>query len=75
MIKYQNECVDCPPEMGCLGSSCPYRNVRRVYCDKCGHEEDVYEWGDEEWCFDCILEECGEDVDEDELKDSLVKIN
>ena len=31
MIKYENECVGCPPERGCLGSSCPYMNVPRLY--------------------------------------------
>lgn len=38
MIKYENECVGCPPEMGCMGDSCPYRNVPVYYCDECGEE-------------------------------------
>lgn len=45
MIKYENECVGCPPEMGCMGNACPYRNVPVYYCDECGEEigyEDVY---------------------------------
>ena len=29
MIKYEDECVGCPPERGCLGSVCPNRNVPR----------------------------------------------
>ena len=35
MIKYEDECVGCPPEMGCLGDSCPNRDVKHLYCDKC----------------------------------------
>lgn len=38
MIKYINECVGCPPERGCLGSSCPNRNVPVIICDMCGEE-------------------------------------
>ena len=38
MVRIENECVGCPPEMGCIGNLCPYRNVRRYYCDKCGEE-------------------------------------
>lgn len=38
MIRYENECVGCPPELGCLGNSCPNRNVERHYCDECGIE-------------------------------------
>lgn len=35
MIRYEDQCVGCPPEMGCLGSSCPYSNVPVIYCDSC----------------------------------------
>lgn len=28
MVTYENECVGCPPEKGCLGSTCPYRKVK-----------------------------------------------
>ena len=50
----ENECVGCPPEMGCLGSSCPNRNVTRFYCDHCGEEEELYYYDGEELCIDCI---------------------
>ena len=51
MIKYENECVGCPPERGCLGSSCPYINVPRLYCDDCGEEDEkLYENDDEQLC-------------------------
>ena len=38
MIRFENECVGCPPERGCIGSACPYVNVPRCYCDDCGEE-------------------------------------
>ena len=57
MIRYENECVGCPPEMGCLGSSCPNRNVPHRYCDKCGeeiYEDEIYDVEGEELCLDCL---------------------
>lgn len=54
MIKYENDCVGCPPEMGCLGSSCPNRNVPYYYCDRCGEEVDAYfDINGEMICDDC----------------------
>ena len=54
MVEITNECVGCPPEMGCLGSSCPNRNVKRFYCDECKEETQIYEFDGEELCIDCI---------------------
>lgn len=56
MHRIENECVGCPPEIGCMGSSCPNRNVVRFYCDKCGEETTLYYYEDEELCANCILE-------------------
>jgi L-rhamnose isomerase len=56
MIKIENECVGCPPEMGCMGSSCPQMNVKRFYCDNCGAERKLYEYDGKELCLDCIEE-------------------
>ena len=57
MIKYEDECVGCPPEMGCLGDGCPNRNVQRMYCDQCNDEvEEIYIFDDEELCRDCLLD-------------------
>ena len=54
MIKYEDECVGCPPERGCLGSACPNRNVPYYYCDICGEEVDSYFDIDGEMvCDDC----------------------
>lgn len=58
MVRIENECVGCPPEMGCIGNLCPYRNVRRYYCDKCGEEvETLYYFDAQELCLDCIEEQ------------------
>ena len=37
-IVLEDECVSCPPEVGCLGSACPKKNVAHYYCDKCVKE-------------------------------------
>lgn len=54
MIKIENDCVGCPPEMGCMGNSCKYRNVKHYYCDECDEETDIYDFDGEELCIDCI---------------------
>lgn len=54
MIQMENECVGCPTEMGCLGSSCPYNNVPHYYCDDCGEEEQLYHFEEEHLCIECI---------------------
>ena len=59
MIRYEDECVGCPPEMGCLGSGCPNRNVPHYYCDKCGEEyspEELYDYDGEIMCKECLIE-------------------
>ena len=57
MVKYENECVCCPPGMGCLGDSCPNRNVMHLYCDKCNADcEELYDYDGEELCEDCLLD-------------------
>lgn len=55
-IRYENECVGCPPDMGCLGSACPNRRVPHLYCDKCKREvDDLYDYDDKQICLDCIV--------------------
>lgn len=58
MVRYEDECVGCPPGLGCFGLSCQYKNVPHYYCDKCGEEiyDEVYEDdGYEHICLDCLL--------------------
>lgn len=57
MKKIENECVGCPPEMGCLGSSCPNVNVVHYYCDRCEDEDTLYYYDGEEICGTCLLKE------------------
>lgn len=60
MIQYEDECVGCPKEMGCLGSACPHMNVPHYYCDKCDEEldpDDMYgDLDDEIFCRECFLD-------------------
>ena len=55
MIKYEDQCVGCPPEMGCLGSSCPNRNVKVITCDVCGAYGE-YEFDGKQYCESCLIE-------------------
>ena len=63
MIKYENDCVGCPPNMGCMGDACPYKNVPHYYCDECG-EEIVDNPGYAEYyttdCTDHLCKDCYE---------------
>ena len=57
MVKTENQCVDCG--LPCLGSSCPNRNVKVHYCDKCNDKlsyDEMYEVDDEELCEECLKE-------------------
>lgn len=60
MIKYEDECVGCPPEIGCRGNACSNRNVPHYYCDDCGDDvEDLYEYDGEQLCLECLLDIVG----------------
>lgn len=64
MIIYEDECVGCPKEMGCMGSACPYMNVPHYCCDGCGYEDDEFYtffdgWGidtEDIYCYDCVID-------------------
>lgn len=56
MRKVEDECVvSCIGN--CMGNSCPYKNVVRYYCDKCGEEATLYHYDNEELCEYCLLNE------------------
>ena len=57
MKKVENECIGCPTEIGCFGSSCKYSNVIRYYCDFCKEETKLYEYNGYEICEECLLKE------------------
>ena len=59
MIRIEDECVGCSPEIGCYGEVCPLRNVEHYFCDHCCEEiegADVYTVDDEDLCEDCLKE-------------------
>lgn len=54
MRTYEDECVGCPTGMGCLGKSCPYKNVERIYCDVCGCDSyEMYKVDGDDMCEEC----------------------
>lgn len=56
MIVIDNECVDCG--LPCLYTACPYYKVVRFFCDECETEvEDLYYFGTEQLCADCVLKQ------------------
>ena len=68
MIIFEDECVNCPPEMGCLGDSCPNKRVPHYICDKCDEEDTLYEFEGRQLCADCVLNEL-EEVDYKKLEE------
>ena len=61
MVIVKDECVGCPPEIGCYGSSCPYKNVPHYFCDECGEEItdnfDKISIGDLDYHTNCVNKE------------------
>ena len=53
MKKHENFCVDCPTELGCYGSGCPYTKVPVYYCDNCGNDHAEYNIDGEDLCEHC----------------------
>lgn len=63
MVTYENECVGCPPHMGCDGDLCKYRHAPHLFCDECGDEtNELYDYDGQELCEYCatkrFLENC-----------------
>ena len=59
MITYEDECYSCAvPAYPCIGSACPNRNVKHLYCDKCKDDvEKLYKYDGQEICEECLLKE------------------
>lgn len=56
MRKHENECVGCPPEMGCIGRACPNLDVLYLYCDACGDEDsEMYHYDGQDYCTECLI--------------------
>lgn len=59
MIEYKDDCVGCPPEMGCRGSGCPLSNVPHWYCDDCQEEfppSELRRYDGDMLCRCCLME-------------------
>lgn len=56
MRRIESDCVHCPPDLPCLGDTCPYNQVQHFYCDECNEETTLYYYDDQELCIDCLLE-------------------
>jgi len=70
MRRYEDECVSCG--LPCLGSSCPNRNVLRIYCDRCGDETYAdYSFDDEDLCRDCLEKELDSELKDMSLEDKI----
>ena len=55
MIRFENECVGCPTNMGCIGSGCPYSHVLHLVCDECGEDvEELYDTPSGQMCGTCV---------------------
>ena len=53
MIAIESDCVDC--DLPCIYEACRHYRTVHYYCDKCGEEDIIYEFNDEQLCLDCIL--------------------
>lgn len=53
MMKYQDNCVDCPAGIPCLGDSCPLRGYVEV-CDECEEANALYTLEGEHLCGECL---------------------
>ena len=52
MVRIENECCDC--DLPCIYESCPFWAVKRLYCDECEEENQLYWFDDQQLCLDCI---------------------
>jgi hypothetical protein len=66
MLKIEDRCCGCAaPGYPCEGNSCPNKNVRVYYCDKCGDEitDEVYEVDGKDLCEGCLKKMFLKEVD------------
>lgn len=70
MVKVENDCVGCPPEIGCMGSACPYRSAKVTVCDNCGKMAE-YNVDGEDFCVECLEEYLKDSFNEYSLYEKL----
>lgn len=68
MIRFEDECVGCPPDLGCMGSACKYKDVPHLVCDECQMETTLYYFDGKQMCIDCIEEQLEEITIEEVLE-------
>ena len=54
MRVYVDYCCDCDGTYGHSCAGCNLRNVEEVRCDECRTNEDIYAYGEQELCYDCL---------------------
>lgn len=52
MVREESDCVGCA--LPCIGDECAYRRIRVTYCDRCGEEDDLYEFEGRQLCIGCV---------------------
>lgn len=69
MWAIESDCCGCPEDIGCIYEACPHYKVIKYYCDRC-HDEvnegELYRFGSEELCAECVLDQLEKVVYEDE---------
>ena len=58
-VEIENRCVNCG--LDCKGDTCPKRNVKVCYCDRCGEEisfDKTYYYEGMDVCEDCLKDMC-----------------
>lgn len=71
MLKHVDDCVSCPPELGCLGNGCPKRNIPVYYCDICEEEIADYHADGQDICEYCLKEHIKEEWKRNNAEEKL----
>ena len=64
MRSYENQCVGCPPDIGCMGEACKYMNAPVNHCDWCDSEDAIFEIDGNDYCENCAKKYLQEMFDE-----------
>ena len=56
LVVVESDCASC--DLPCIYDACKFYKSIKLYCDKCGEEsDDLWYFGTQELCKDCILNE------------------
>ena len=56
MKKIESDCLQCPDDLGCIGSACPYYRHETHYCDLCNERIATYRIDNNDVCEECASE-------------------